>query len=110
MRWACLLLPHLALDGLLRRMPDATVPTVLIDGPTQRRVLRDVSDRAHALGLRPGQSLPTAQALVGNLCALPHDPRLQFAGGTVRSTRAGGGSRRQPGTVRPMAGHAGALA
>ena len=75
MHWACLLLPHLALDGLLRRMPDATVPTVLIDGPTQRRVLRDVSDRAHALGLRPGQSLPTAQALVGNLCALPHDPQ-----------------------------------
>lgn len=75
MRWACLLLPHLALDGLLRRAPDAATPTVLIDGPTQRRVLREVSNQARALGLRPGQSLSTAQALAGNLQALVYDPQ-----------------------------------
>lgn len=75
MRWACLLLPHLALDGLLRCAPDATVPTVLIEGPTQRRVLHDVSEEARALGLRPGQSLSTAQALAGNLRALIYDPQ-----------------------------------
>lgn len=77
MRWACLLLPHLALDGLLRDVADATLPTVLIDGPTQRRVLRDVSPEAGALGLRPGQSLSTAQALAGTLRILIHDPQQE---------------------------------
>ena len=77
MRWACLLLPHLALDGLLRTVADATMPTVLIDGPTQRRVLRDVSEEARMLGLRPGQSLSTAQALAGHLRTLIYDAQQE---------------------------------
>lgn len=75
MRWACLLLPHLALDGRLRHAPESPLPTVLIDGPVQRRVLRDACERARALGLRPGQTLATAQALAGQLRILLHDLR-----------------------------------
>lgn len=75
MHWACLLLPHLALDGCLRHASESPLPTVLIDGPLQRRVLRDACERARALGLRPGQSLTTAQALAGQLRMLIHDPR-----------------------------------
>ena len=63
MRWACLLLPQLALDGVLRRQPMPDAPLALIDGPVQRRVLHSVNPAARALGLRPGQSLAAAQAL-----------------------------------------------
>lgn len=75
MRWACVLLPHLALDGLMRQVPTSDAPCVLIDGPVQRRVLRDACERGQALGLRAGQSLATAQALAGRLHLAIHDPR-----------------------------------
>lgn len=73
MRWACLLLPHLELDGLLRRAPESDLPHALVEGPTPRRVLRDACARGRALGLRAGQSLATAQALVGRLQVWVHD-------------------------------------
>jgi protein ImuB len=79
MRWACLLLPQLAVDGVLRRRVgsdtaagigsdadtiDATrTPLALLTGPAQRRVLHSVTPAARALGLRPGLSLAAAQAL-----------------------------------------------
>lgn len=63
MRWACILLPHLALDGVLRRCADPDAPRVLVGGPAQRRVLHAVSPAARALGLRRGMALTTAQAL-----------------------------------------------
>lgn len=43
MHWACLLLPQLALDSVLRLQPDPQRPLVLLQGPAQRRVLRAVS-------------------------------------------------------------------
>lgn len=63
MRWACILLPQLALDGELRRFPEPDAPLALIDGPAQRRVIRTVNEPARRLGLRGGMSLTAAQAL-----------------------------------------------
>jgi protein ImuB len=75
MRWACLLLPQLAIDGVLRRHPDPGAPLALISGPTQRRVLHTINPAARALGLRPGMPLAAAQALGGHFAMVEHDPR-----------------------------------
>ncbi|MDX9765584.1 MAG: DNA polymerase Y family protein [Chiayiivirga sp.] len=75
MRWACVLLPHLALDGALRAGGPDDAPFALVDGPAQRRVLHDACDRARALGLKPGQPLGVAQALAGRLQVRPRDVR-----------------------------------
>lgn len=74
MLWACILLPQLALDGVLRRHPEPTAPLALVTGPTQRRVLRAVNPSARAAGLRAGQSLGAAQALCSRFTAVAHDP------------------------------------
>ena len=74
MRWACILLPHLALDGVLRGSADPAAPRVLLTGPVQRRVLHAVNPAAAALGLRRGMSLATAQALASNFIDTVHDP------------------------------------
>ena len=41
MLWACIVLPHLALDTLQRRRPPGEQPLVLIDGPLQARHVLD---------------------------------------------------------------------
>jgi protein ImuB len=74
MLWACILLPQLALDGVLRRHPDPASPLALVTGPAQRRVLRAVNGAAKAAGLRAGQSLGAAQALCSRFDAVAHDP------------------------------------
>ncbi|HEY0660730.1 MAG TPA: DNA polymerase Y family protein [Lysobacter sp.] len=74
MRWACLLLPQLALDGVLRRHPAPEAPLVLVSGPAQRRVLYAVNPAARTLGLRPGLSLAAAQALASGFATVEHDP------------------------------------
>jgi len=63
MRWACILLPQLALDGVLRRCADPDAPRVLVGGSAQRRMLHAVNPAARALGLRRGMALTAAQAL-----------------------------------------------
>ncbi|PTU73879.1 Y-family DNA polymerase [Pseudomonas mangrovi] len=63
MRWACILFPQLALDGVLRRRSDPDEPLALLAGPPQRRMIRTANAAARALGLRPGQSLAAAQLL-----------------------------------------------
>jgi protein ImuB len=73
MLWACILLPQLALDGVLRRHPDPASPLALVTGPAQRRVLRAVNGAAKAAGLRAGQSLGAAQALCSRFDAIAHD-------------------------------------
>ncbi len=73
MLWACILLPQLALDGVLRRHADPLAPLALIAGPPQRRVLRTVNQAAREAGLRAGQSLATAQALCSRFEAVPYD-------------------------------------
>lgn len=74
MLWACILLPQLALDSVLRGRDDAHAPLVLLSGPAQRRVLQAVNPAAHALGLRAGQALSTAQALASHFTCVEHDP------------------------------------
>ena len=74
MHWACLLLPHLALDGVLRRHPSPGEPLALVTGPVQRRVLHSVNAPARALGLRPGQSLAAAQAISTGFAIVEYDP------------------------------------
>ena len=82
MRWACLLLPQLAIDGVLRRRTcsDAQAgaaertPLALLTGPAQRRVLHAVTPAARAQGLRPGLSLAAAQALSAGFETAEHDP------------------------------------
>jgi len=74
MRWACILLPQLALDGVLRRRADPDAPLALIAGTPQRRVLRAVNPAARALGLRAGQSLTAAQALTRDFALAEYDP------------------------------------
>lgn len=74
MLWACILLPQLALDGVLRRHPDPDAPLALVTGPAQRRVLHAVNPAAKAAGLRAGQSLGAAQALCSRFAGVEHDP------------------------------------
>lgn len=74
MRWACILLPRLALDGVLRRRPDPHAPLALVTGPAQRRVLRAVNPAARQLGLRQGMALPAARALAGDFSVAAYRP------------------------------------
>ncbi|KLD78625.1 DNA polymerase Y family protein [Xanthomonas hyacinthi] len=73
MRWACILLPQLALDTVLRRWPTPDAPLVLLAGPPQRRTLKAVNAAARTRGLQPGQSLATAQALCERFATALHD-------------------------------------
>ena len=43
MLWACILLPQLALDGVMRRRAEPEKPLALISGTAQRRVLQTVN-------------------------------------------------------------------
>ncbi|MDO4904905.1 MAG: DNA polymerase Y family protein [Lautropia sp.] len=74
MLWACIALPQLALDTVLRQHEDPSQPVVLLGGPLQRRLLVAANAAAQALGLRVGQRLVEAQAISDVFTALPHDP------------------------------------
>ncbi|WP_462402608.1 Y-family DNA polymerase [Pseudomonas sp. Marseille-QA0332] len=74
MLWACILLPQLAMDTLLRDREDTESPLVLLGGPSQRRMLRSVNAAAARLGLRAGQTLNAARALVEDFTCLEADP------------------------------------
>lgn len=73
MLWACILLPHLALDGVLRRHATPDQPLALISGPSQRRVLHAVNEAAEAEGLQAGQPLTTAQTLCHHFAKVDYD-------------------------------------
>ncbi|WP_226688056.1 Y-family DNA polymerase [Stutzerimonas stutzeri] len=73
MLWACILLPQLAMDGVLRHRDDTAAPLALLAGPPQRRVLQAVNDAARSLGLTPGQSLVAAQALARDFATAEYD-------------------------------------
>lgn len=74
MLWACILLPQLALDTVLRGRDDPDAPLVLLGGPTQRRVVQAVNPAAAALGLRAGQPLNAARALADGFACVEADP------------------------------------
>jgi protein ImuB len=71
--WACILLPQLALDGVMRQRAEPAEPLVLLGGPPQRRVLQAVNPAARALGLKPGQLLSAAQALTRGFASADYD-------------------------------------
>lgn len=73
MLWACILLPQLALDGVLRRHPDPERPLALVTGPAQRRTLAAVNPAAARHGLQPGQPLAAAHALLAEFALVDHD-------------------------------------
>jgi protein ImuB len=74
MSWACILLPQLALDGVLRRHPQPERPLALVTGPAQKRVLAAVNPAAERLGLHAGQALAAAHALSSGFATLEYDP------------------------------------
>lgn len=73
MRWACILLPQLALDAVLRRRDDPEAPLALLTGTPQRRVLQAVNPAARALGLRVGMGLTAAHALTRDFAQAEYD-------------------------------------
>lgn len=77
MLWACVLLPQLALDGVLRRLPDPAAPLALVAGPAQLRTLHAVNAAAAHAGLRAGMRLTAAHALLPGLAMVEHDPQAE---------------------------------
>lgn len=77
MLWACVLLPQLALDGVLRRLPDPHAPLALVTGPAQLRSLHAVNASAAEAGLRPGMRLTAAHALLRDFAMIEHDPQAE---------------------------------
>jgi protein ImuB len=74
MLWACVLLPHLALDGILRRRV-GDEPLVLVDGAVNARSIVAVNASARDAGLRVGQRLIAAHALLARFDAQPYNPQ-----------------------------------
>lgn len=77
MLWACVLLPQLALDAVLRRLPDPEPPLALVEGPAQLRTLHAVNAAAARTGLRAGMRLTAAHALLPGLAMVEHDPQAE---------------------------------
>jgi len=73
MLWACILLPRLGLDSVLRRHPEPGKPLAIVGGPMQRREILAVNDAAAAAGLHPGQRLAAAHALLAQFAIVEHD-------------------------------------
>jgi protein ImuB len=75
MQWAAILLPDLALDAVRRSGADPATPIALIEGPPQRRTILACTESAARAGIRAGQLLAAARALLPNLIALSDDPQ-----------------------------------
>lgn len=74
MLWACIALPRLALDAVLRRVPDPSRPLALVSGPAQLRQLHAVNAAAAEAGLKPGMRLSAAHALLSDVAMVDYDP------------------------------------
>lgn len=83
MRWACVLLPHLAIDAVLRHQPDPDAAHVLVTGPAQRRILHAVNPAARAAGLHAGMPLGAAQLLGSDFHLHVHDPAREAEARTM---------------------------
>lgn len=73
MLWACIVLPQLALDAVLRRHPDPHAPLALVGGSAQLRTLHAVNAAAAAAGLRAGMRLTAAHALLPEFNTVDYD-------------------------------------
>ena len=74
MLWACVLLPQLALDDVLRGRPPSDEPLVLVGGPANGRIVVAVNLSARAAGMYRGQRLSAAQALLNRFEMVEYDP------------------------------------
>ena len=77
MLWACIVLPQLALDAVLRRLPDPAAPLALASGPAQLRTLHAVNAGAAQAGLRAGMRLAAAHALLPTLATVDYQPQAE---------------------------------
>lgn len=77
MLWACILLPQLALDAVLRRLPDPEKPLALVSGPVHLRHLHAVNASAAQAGLKPGMRLSAAHALLSDVATVVHDAQAE---------------------------------
>ncbi|MBG3852035.1 DNA polymerase Y family protein [Xanthomonas sp. WHRI 8391] len=77
MLWACILLPQLALDAVLRRLEEPHAPLVLVEGPAQLRSLHSVNAAASAAGLKAGMRLSAAHALMANVRTIDYDAQSE---------------------------------
>ncbi|TMN25475.1 DNA polymerase Y family protein [Pseudoxanthomonas sp. X-1] len=79
MLWACILLPHLAMDTVLRRLPEdeRAAPLALVEGPAQLRRLHSVNAAAAQAGLTPGMRLSAAHALLAQVRTVDFDAQDQ---------------------------------
>ena len=77
MLWACVLLPQLALDAVLRRLPDPDAPLALVGGAVQLRTLQAVNASAAQAGLRAGMRLTAAHALLPEFAMVEYDPSAE---------------------------------
>ena len=77
MLWACILVPQLALDAVLRRLPDPEPPLALVEGPAQLRSLHMVNAAAAGAGLKPGMRLSAAHALLADVRTVDYDPQAE---------------------------------
>ncbi|RMF13109.1 MAG: hypothetical protein D6758_13800, partial [Gammaproteobacteria bacterium] len=68
--FACIQFEEPALDTWLHSCPNLSNTPVVLAEPHSRRVV-SACPRSQALGIRPGFSLASAQALAGNVTVLP---------------------------------------
>ena len=77
MLWACILLPQLALDAVLRRLPDPERP---LRWSAARRIcatcMRSMPMQRKA-GLKPGMRLSAAHALMADVATVVHDVQAE---------------------------------
>ncbi len=74
MLWLALHCPTLPLDCVLRRWPAGTEPALAVtDLDRTRRFVAVTSRPAQAAGVRPGQTIATALALLPDLILIPRD-------------------------------------
>lgn len=77
MLWACVLLPQLALDAVLRRLPDPDAPLALVSGNAHLRNLHAVNTAAAQAGLRAGMRLTAAHALLPSFAMVEYEPQAE---------------------------------
>jgi protein ImuB len=72
MLWACIHLPHLAIDSVLRRHPEPDKPLALVGGTPLRREIVSLNRAAFDAGLRPGMRLAAAHALLDSFAMVDY--------------------------------------
>ncbi|HUQ27106.1 MAG TPA: DNA polymerase Y family protein [Usitatibacter sp.] len=76
MLWVALELPSLPLQ-LVERAGVSREPVVICEGPEQRPVVICANASASSAGVREGQAVAAAKALVGELRVVPRDPAAE---------------------------------